>query len=128
MREFHKLSLLTRLCVCGCVASLLLAACSGAGDEQTPQAPGTALESAAPAAVDGEPTDKAGCTYIQYCDYPKSWVGTRCIWSACNDFCTAVRECIKDTKAVCGSAKADWTIYTSAGDILMSDARAYCGV
>lgn len=72
--------------------------------------------------------DKAGYVYIQYCDYPNSWVGTRCIWSNGNDFCAAVRECVGDTRSVCGSAKPTWTIYTSWGDTDMGWARSTCGV
>ena len=73
-------------------------------------------------------SDKAGCTYIQYCDYPNNWVGTRCIWSSCSSFCGAVKECVSDTRAVCGSARSTWTILTSAGDVDMASARAACGV
>lgn len=72
--------------------------------------------------------DKAGYVYIQYCDYPNSWVGTRCIWSSGNDFCAAVRECVSDTRSVCGSAKPTWTIWTSWGDTDMGWSRSTCGV
>lgn len=76
----------------------------------------------------GDVTDKAGCTYIQYCNYPNHSIGTRCIWSACSSFCSAVAECIDDTNYVCGSPMSIWTILTSAGDITMSSARAACGL
>lgn len=73
-------------------------------------------------------SDKANYVYIQYCDYPNSWVGTRCIWSNGSNFCAAVSECISDTRSVCGSATSTWTIYTSAGDVTMSSARSACGL
>jgi hypothetical protein len=86
------------------------------------------VDSAEPLESSESGNDKAGYVYIQYCDYPNSWVGTRCIWSNGNDFCGAVRECVGDTRAVCGSAKPTWTIYTSWGDTDMGWARSYCGV
>ncbi len=44
--------------------------------------------------------DKAGCTYIDWCDEPGSW-GTVCIWTGCS-LAEAVRECTDDANYVCG--------------------------
>ncbi|HYP76311.1 MAG TPA: hypothetical protein VER12_10160 [Polyangiaceae bacterium] len=81
-------------------------------------------DESAPGATD----DKAGYTYIQYCNYPNSWVGTRCVWNSGSNFCAAVKECVSDTRSVCGSPTATWTILTSVGDADMNSARSACGV
>jgi len=132
------------------VATSLCVACAGAsgpgGDEsgsgvgpaspesvaEAPRALSTLPSDSQPNPYDGstadDASDKAGYVYIQYCDYPNSWVGTRCIWSNGSSFCAAVAECVRDTRSVCGSATATWTIYTNQGDLDMNYWRSYCGV
>jgi hypothetical protein len=128
MMAFEIASRLVRRCTYGFVCSLLLVGCSGdSGGSDGLGQDGISSPAYEEQGLEGEAIDKAGASYVQYCNYPNSWVGTRCIWTS-NTFCAAVQECIGDTRSVCGNATPTWTIYTSLGDEYMSDARAECGL
>lgn len=107
--------------VCSVTALLSLLSACGAEDGGTPQgaepqlaSPSELVESSDEGVAGEDPNaqDKAsGRVYIEFCDRPNNSAGTICRtydgrlqWPADRD------ECIRDTRAVCGSARATWLI------------------
>lgn len=96
------------LCIMGMFGLVVFGACAtdAPSSEQgdLPAVEGRELVSELPSEeeLSAEPTEKAGCVHVKWCNEPGPW-GTIC--QVDNDNCTwnaAINECIRDARYVCG--------------------------
>ena len=93
-----------------------LAGCSADSGDQPEDSLGDATEVGIP----GDLSDKAGRSYVQWCNDPRASVGTLCRQQGCSgDACfaqepAAIAECRDEVRRICGSAVQPWFIVMKA--------------
>jgi hypothetical protein len=104
--------LLSRVFVLGAIAASSLIACAAEDGEAEDLDTGAAasVDEGASEAIDANASvnEKAGYSYISYCNVPNSSVGTLCVGNT--NKCYAAAECYQETFRICGAPTQDWKI------------------